>query len=303
MPLRPAEQRLGTISVLTAAVLFGTTGTVLAHAPAGATALGVGAARLAIGGPTLLIAARLYGARVADLRPHVVTMVAGGVGAATFQLLYFVAATRTGVALGTVVTIGSGPVFSGAIHALSTRHRPATAWVLGTTLGITGVGLLALTGDRATVDAIGIAAAVGAGLGWASFTTMSKAQIRRGLDSALSLGGTFTTAAVLTAPLLFVEPMRWISEGRGLVIAAYLGIATLAVAYLLYGRALSRLPAPTVITLTMAEPVTAALLAAAVLHERVSSAGWLGIGLVVAGLAVTASASPARVVVPRTVTS
>ena len=49
--------------------------------------------------------------------------------------------------------------------------------------------------------------------------------------------------------------------------------------------------------------VTAALLAAAVLHERVSTAGWLGIGLVVAGLAVTASASPARVVVPRTVTS
>jgi DME family drug/metabolite transporter len=52
----------------------------------------------------------------------------------------------------------------------------------------------------------------------------------------------------------------------------------------LYGRGLRRLPTPTVVTLTLAEPVTAAVLSVVVLRESLGIAGWFGVGAVVAGL-------------------
>lgn len=271
--------------------MFGTTGAVVARAPDDAGALAVGAVRLAVGGPLLMCTALICGSRLGQLRPHLMTVVGAGFGAAAFQLAYFVATTRTGVALGTVVTIGSGPVFSGVIHSVATRRPPTLAWTIGTVACVSGVAVLALTGDRAEVDALGLVAALGSGLGWASFTTLSKRQISAGVDPTLSLGATFATAAVLTAPLLVVEPMGWLSTSRGLWIALYLGVGTLAIAYVLYGRALAALPAPTVITLTLFEPVTAAVLAAVVVDERVAAAGWVGIAFVLAGLLITARAS------------
>lgn len=274
--------------VLAAAMLFGTTGTVLAHAPEAATALSVGAVRLAIGGPLLLVVARWSGATAAGTRSWGRSILAGGVGVVAFQLLYFVATTRTGVALGTVVTIGSGPAFSGLIDWARSRRAPSWGWTAGTACSVVGVAMLAATGDAASVDAAGIVAALGAGLGWASFATISKWQIERGLDSTLSLGTMFTAAAVLCLPLWFTEPAGWLGSARGVVVAVYLGALTLTVAYTLYGHALRRLAAPTVITLTLLEPATAAVLAAVVLHETISAAGWAGIALVLLGLVVTA---------------
>ncbi|MFM2069898.1 MAG: hypothetical protein RLZZ623_161 [Actinomycetota bacterium] len=291
MPGRPAEQQLGTILVLLAAALFGTTGTVLTFAPSTATALGVGAVRLAIGGPFLLAVALTGDAFIVDLRPRWRSTLGGGVGAAAFQLLYFVSTTRTGVAVGTVVTIGSGPVFSGIIHGAVARRRPSAAWSIGTGLGVIGIALLVLSGDAGTVEPVGVVAALGAGLGWATFATLSKGQIDRGIDSSLSLGAIFTAAAILVSPLLLVEPIDWLGTRRGLVVAMYLGVFTLTLAYAMYGRALKRLPAPTVITLTLLEPVTAALLAVLLLDEHVAWVGWVGIAVVLLGLYITSRSS------------
>lgn len=288
MRSRPTERQLGTLFALVAAVLFGTSGTVLARSPDSATALGVGAVRLAIGGPLLLIVARFGGARMDRLAGLRATVIGGGLGVAAFQVLYFTATTRTGVALGTVITIGSGPVFSGVIQSAISRVTPTGAWVAGTAISIAGVTTLALSGDRSAVDAVGVLAALGAGLGWASFATLSKRQIEQGLDSTLSLGAMFTAAAVIVAPVMVLEPMGWLATPRGLAVAIYLGAFTLTVAYALYGRALRVLPAPTVITLTLLEPVTASLLASIVLHERITPVGWVGIGAVLVGLVITA---------------
>ena len=291
MASHPSPRQLGTLRVLTAAALFGTTGTVLARAPDGAGALAVGAVRLAIGGPLLLVVAVATGHRPRALARFWRGTAVGALGVVAFQLLYFVSTTRTGVALGTVVTIGSGPVFSGLVHAVRTGHRPSAAWVLGTTCGVAGVSLLAITGDTARVDGLGVLAALGAGLGWATFATIGKDQIDRGLASTTSLGGLFSVAAVLTSPLLFVEPMGWITGARGVVVAVYLGAATLTLAYTLYGMALRVLPAHTVITLTLLEPITAAVLAAVVVGETITPLGWAGVCLVLTGLVLTARAA------------
>ena len=76
--------------------------------------------------------------------------------------------------------------------------------------------------------------------------------------------------AVLLAPLLLTHSPSWALEPGGLVVALYLGVITVGVAYTLYGIALRHLPAPTVITLTLLEPITAAVLGALVVHEGIA---------------------------------
>ena len=66
---------------------------------------------------------------------------------------------------------------------------------------------------------------------------------------------------------------------------AELGLATVGLAYSLYGYGLRTLEPSTAVTLTLAEPLTAAVLGVIVLGEQLQPFGWLGAVLVVVGLA------------------
>jgi DME family drug/metabolite transporter len=89
-------------------------------------------------------------------------------------------------------------------------------------------------------------------------------------------------------PLLALVPTGALLSGGGLVLALYLGALPTAAAYILFARGLERIGAGETATLTLAEPVTAAALAFAVLGERPGAAGVAGATLVLAGLALLA---------------
>ncbi|MFM2076120.1 MAG: hypothetical protein RJA49_10 [Actinomycetota bacterium] len=292
------RRKLATSAVLGSAVLFGTTGTVLVNAPSGADAYSVGAVRLLIGACTLgVVAHRTGGDLRAPWRRRVGTpwlTVIGAAGVALFQLGYFLAVERTGVAVGTVVTIGSGPVLGGAITAVLERRPPDRRWLIGTAVSIVGVAVLGLLGREVHTDPVGILLAVGAGLGWAVFATVSKRHIEAGIDSTASMAAVFGGGAVLLSPVLLFHSPAWFLTGSGLLVGLYLGVVTVGVAYTLYGFALRHLPTPTVITLTLLEPITAALLGAVVVHEGIRPAGWAGIALVVLGLWITVRTTTAQ---------
>ncbi len=275
--------------MLTSAALFGTTGTVLVNAPSGADAQSVGVLRLAIGGVTLLVVAAGRGRPWAAWQRG--STVLGAAGVAVFQLGYFLSVERTGVAVGTVITIGSGPVLGGLIAAVRLRRPPTPVWAAGTAVSVAGVVVLGLAGASAEADAVGIVLAVCAGLGWATFATVGKHQIDSGIESTASMAAMFTGGALLLAPLLAWHHPSWVSQDSGWWIALYLGVVTVGAAYSLYGFALRHLAAPTVITLTLLEPITAAVLGAVVVHEGIGATGWTGIALVVVGLWVTARAA------------
>ena len=133
-------------------------------------------------------------------------------------------------------------------------------------------------------------AAVGSGFGWAVYATIGKVCIGRGLDSSACMAALFTGGALLLAPFLVLDDIGWAASAHGVALALYLGVVTVGVAYTCYGRGLRVLPAPTVITLTLAEPITAAVLASVVLHEDIDPLGWVGIALVLVALVVTAKA-------------
>jgi drug/metabolite transporter (DMT)-like permease len=203
-----------TLAVLGASALFGTTGTSQALGPAGATPLGLGAVRLAVGGGALALLAilgRPAGGR--RWRPHLGALLAGGVAVAAYQLCWFAGLRRTGVALGTLVGIGSGPVFAGLIQLARRRGGLALSWIAGTALTLAGVALL---GDRGEggggADRVGLAIMAGAGLSYAVYAQAAKEAMAGGLDEVAAMAGVFGAGALLLAPLLLVEPLGWLAS-------------------------------------------------------------------------------------------
>jgi DME family drug/metabolite transporter len=287
-PQGRASRAVPVLAVLGAAALFGTTGTSQALGPGSTTALGVGSVRLAVGALSLAAVALLHrpaGGRA--WRRHLPALLAGGLAVAAYQLAWFFGLRRTGVALGTIVGIGSGPVFAGLIHLARERGGLSRAWAAGTALTVAGAALLALRGAAgAGADPLGLAAMVGAGLSYAVYAQAAKHAIDRGLDATGAMAGVFGVGALFMAPLLAVEPLGWLATGPGLALALHLGVLTIGLAYWLYGWGLNHLPVPTVVTLTLAEPLTASLLGATVLGEALGPLGWLGGAGVAAGLLV-----------------
>lgn len=295
--------------VLAAAVLWGTTGTSQAFAPAGASPLAVGTVRLVLGGAALLALALRERDGARSLR------VARGAGLGTallsaacvaaYQLSFFAGVARTGVALGTVVAIGSAPAWTGLIAWVVRRERPERGWGPATGLAVAGSALLlagggggdgAGGGGGTGVDAAGLALALAAGASYAGYTVASKVLLDAGRSPAAVMALGFGGGAVLVAPLLAAVDLAWLGSARGLAVAGWLAFVTMGLAYVLFGRGLAGLPASTVSTLSLAEPLTAALLGVVVLGERPGPVGVVGGALVLAGLLVLAV--PRRPLVP-----
>jgi DME family drug/metabolite transporter len=279
--------------VLLAALIWGTAGTASTYAPESASARSIGAARVIIGGIGLLLYA--WGAHMDIRRPlrSPVLVLFGAVGISGGQLSFFSAVERSGVAISTVLTIGSAPIFAGVMSALYLREAPARRWVISTALGVFGVALIGLSGGS-SIDGgiIGLVLGLCGGAGYALYATASKRLIELGNDPVGVSAASFGAAAVLLVPVLFLGDWHWLQEPRGIVVAFYLGLFTCAFAFQLLSRALLTVPVATAATLSLLEPLTATLLGVAWLDERLAALQWLGAGLLLLGLLVLAL--PAR---------
>lgn len=293
-PVSAADRRRGVLEVLGAAVLFGTTGTSARFAPAAATPLGIGAARLVIGGLALLAAVPLLGGR----RGAAIRLwrtrwgLLGGLTTAGYQLCFFAATQTAGVVLATLIDIGSGPVIVGLLEWLLWRRRPAAAWWLATAICLAGLTLLGLDGlAQPDVPATGILLALGAGASYAAYALAAKALLNRGEHAAEVMAAEFSLGGLLMVPVLLVAGATWLADAAGLAVALWLGLGTTAAAYLLFGRGLRVLEAGPVATLLLAEPLVATLLGVVVLGERLAPAAIAGATLIAAGLAIQGLAS------------
>ena len=278
--------------VLLAAVCFGTTGTAQAFAPASATPAGVGAARIVLGGLLLaLLAAGLRGgarAPVWTARDAGVVAV-GALGVAAYQPVFFTGVERTGVAVGTLVALGSAPVLTGVLEWVILRRRPSRRWAMATVLAAAGVAVLALGQSAgARLEVGGLLAAVAAGASYALYTLASKRLLDVGWPPERVIGALFGVAAVLLLPVLLAAGASWLGAPRGAAVAVFLAVVPTALAYVLFARGLRRLPAAETATLTLAEPVTAAALGLLLLGEPATWTFALGAVVLVAGLAVLA---------------
>jgi DME family drug/metabolite transporter len=273
--------------VLTAAVMWGTTGTARALGPADASPLAVGAVRILIGGGILFALASWRGTLLTRRWP-LIPAVASAIAVAAYQLTFFEGVARTGVAVGTILAIGSAPLFAGVIAWSLLRERPTPRWLTATALAIGGVVLLAAPTARA-FDTLALVLPLGAGAAYAVYATASKRLVSSG-DSVAAAAIAFAGGAVLLLPVLALSDLTWLREPRGLAAAIWLGVVATALAYLLFTRALTRLPVSHGATLSLAEPLTATLLGTLVLGESLALTQLVGAGLVAAGLLLLAVA-------------
>ncbi len=286
------------MAVLVAASLWGTTGTAQQLGPDSSTSLGVGALRLLIGGAALVaFAAWAGGLRAQPWRHAAAPLLVGGVFVAISQLAFFEATRRAGVAPATVITIASAPVFSTVIALVRRVHRPSRVSLFAMALTIVGVALLgssAASGSGSS-PASGVVFSLLSGFGYACYAELGRVAIDRGMHSTTSMAALFCGGALIASLALPWQPLGWVTTGAGALMLVHLAVVTLGLGYALYGWGLARLPVPTVVTLTLTEPVVAAVLAVLVLDEVLPGRGWVGIAIVVSGLGVAgrdAAASP-----------
>ena len=274
--------------VLLAALMWGTTGTARALAPSDAAPLAVGAVRIAIGGALLVAIALVRGGLIGPRWPLLPAAVAA-IAVAIYQLSFFEGVARVGVAVGTILAIGSAPAFAGALGWLVLHERPTTRWLVATAVAVAGLVLLVLQSGAAITSPAGVVLPLVAGAGYAVYATASKRLLRAGDAVAVAAIG-FGGGALLLVPVLLAADLRWLADPRGAAVAIELGVFATALAYILFNRALTRLPVSWGATLSLAEPLTASLLGVIVLSESLTALQLGGAGLVAVGLVALATA-------------
>ena len=304
----------GVASLVLASVVWGTTGTAQALAHAGVPPPVLGAARLASGAVALALIAAVRGARgratASGRRAGVgwhaaVTAVtdpgrrgwvfAAGAATAVYQAAFFAAVARTGVALGTLVALGSAPVFCGLLARVLIAERVPRGWAPATVCAVAGSVLLLVPGARGGGDAVGIGLSLLAGAAYALYTVAVKQLLLRGGDGGVLeiLVASVGTGAVLLLPVL-LSGAGHLGSGRAVLLVGWLGLVATVGGYLLFAHGLARVAASTAGTLSLTEPLIATALGTVVLSEHWSASTLAGAGMLVVGLTLAATAAGTR---------
>ncbi|MEU8956676.1 DMT family transporter [Streptomyces sp. NPDC048518] len=242
------------------------------------------------------------GAAAARVRRVIVT----GVALAVFQTAYFASVEATGLAVGTVVTMGSGPVLIALGARLTLGERLGGGGAVAVVGALAGLVVLVLGGAdggaSATVRPVGVVWGLLSAAAYAAMTLLTRRWGRAGgADSSDTTVWAFAVVALLLLPLASVEgllphtaePLR---VGGYLL---YIAAVPTAVAYALYFAGAAVVRSATVSVIMLLEPVGAAVIAVVLLGEALTAATVVGTALMLAavtglGVAETRSAVAER---------
>lgn len=276
------KEKSAYLFVIMGAMLWGTTGTAQSFAPDGAHPFAVGSVRLAFGGMALVLIAFLQKKLTVHNWPVRETLLAT-LGMACYQPLFFMAVSLTGIAIGTIITLSSAPIIAGFLEWVIEKKRPSMNWWLATGLSITGCLLLFSNEGQGPIDPVGILLALGAGASFSVYTLVSKKILdKQPPESTAAV--IFTLSALLLSPMLFIFDNSWILTTNGLAVSLHLGLFATALAYLLFNKGLLSVPSSTAVSLSLTEPLVAALLGVFLVGESLSLVNWFGVGLLLCGI-------------------
>lgn len=288
----------GAWALVLASLLWGTTGTAASFLPESVSPLAIGASTMTVGGILLFaISARrsIAAIRSAGSRRW---LLLGAVGVFVYPLAFYLSMDLAGVAIGNVVSLGTGPVFAALLEWAFERRGLSRLWLVCTGIAIGGVVLLSLGGHGASGHASnvlgGILLGVLAGLAYALYTYSSSRAIRSGQTASGVMGGMFGLGALLLLPVLLLTGAPLLQSPQTVGIAAYLALGPMFVAYVLFGIGMRTLRSSTATTITLLEPFVATILAVLVVGERLEIIGWIGLILILVAVTVLATARQPR---------
>ncbi|TXS14827.1 DMT family transporter [Streptomyces sp. adm13(2018)] len=249
-----------------------------------------------VGGLVLLLGAlalrprRRTGARpVKEPRGRRTARILGtGLGLTVFQSAYFAAVQATGLAVGTVVTLGAGPVLIAVGARLTMGERLGRGGVTAVTGALAGLLVLVLGGGAAEVRPPGVVLAVVSAAGYAAITLLTRYLGRDGgrTDALSTTTWAFAIGAVGLLPAALAEGLvpHTDAPAQVLLLLGYVAAVPTALAYALYFAGAAVVRAATVSVIMLLEPVSAAVIAVGLLGERLTAAVVLGTLLLLAAV-------------------
>lgn len=222
-------------------------------------------------------------------------LVLGALNIGAFFWLLFVAAYHLAGGVAALI-VAAQPLLVLVLAALLLADRVRPLQVAACLVGMLGVALLVLT-PAAGLDAVGVAAGLGAALCMASGIVLTKRWGRPPGVGLMTFTGWQLTAGglVLLPATLLLEGLPEAVTGRQLAGFAYLGVIGALLAYAIWFRGIARLPALAVSITGFASPLTATALGYLVLRQSLTAWQLLGAAFVL--LAVLA-AQPRRARAP-----
>lgn len=288
----------GSLAVLAAALIWGTTGTAAAYAP-NLSPLAIGAFAMGFGGLLqAFIAKRSIQRYWRNILQQRFLLGAGVLSVAIYPLAFYSSMHYAGITIGTVISIGTAPIFSALLERLFNHQLLSTRWVISFILGVLGIVLLTVsdTHSRDTVTLItasnkplGILLGLIAGATYSTYSWAAKQFIRQGFNAKAAMGSIFGLAAFILIPSLFWTAHNLFDEARHLYVVTYMAIIPMFLGYVLFGYGLKTVSASYATTLTLFEPVVAAFFAAILMNEKIAMLGWIGIVMIFACLLILSS--------------
>jgi DME family drug/metabolite transporter len=284
--------RLGLVQVSLAGVLWGTGGLAVQllreRVPMSVLAISgwrTGIAAVVLVATVLALRRTSEVRRVLGHRPW--TAVATGLLTGSYQAFYFAAVVSVGVTVSTVVALGLAPVLLTGAESVLARRVPRRGKLLVLAAALGGLVLVSTSAGGAQTGPHplrGVLLACGSGLTYALATGLGRPLAE--VSSPLALAAVTTSAGALgMVPAGLVAGGPAAEDLGTLGLLAYLGVMTLAVAYALLYAGLRTVEGSAALVATLLEPVTAAVLAAAVLGERLGPLGLVGALLILAAVA------------------
>ena len=278
-----SSSAVGIAFVSVAAVLWGTTGTAQSLGAGGLSPFSVSHWRLRG-------RAGQGGARVQPLLPNPVHLglrpawfLLASMGIGGYSIFFYEGVTLTGVAVGTAVAIGSGPIWAGLMQALVLRAPLSALWWAGTLVSVAGGAAMVMARGGATLSWSGLALCLLAGLSYAGYALINKRLVTHMSPRVVNFY-VFTGAACMAVPIALVQSglPQW--SLAAVLVVVYLGVVVSGLAHMLFSIGLRSISGPTGVTLSLIEPVAAFVLAVWVVGERQPLQSWLGLLAVLAGL-------------------
>jgi len=246
----------------------------------------------------VLIAATtgVLGRRGLSAKPrHLLLMAVIGIMLAAYQLCYFGALQRIGVAVATLVTLCAAPVIVAVISVGVLGERPTRQFVLAAGLAIGGTVLLISPAEGAIQReeaGFGLLLALGSATGYALVMLASRA-IARGNHPLTSMTVGFGVGALALLPALLLEGGQMTFPAEGWALLLYLGTVPTALAYVLFSIGMRTTVATVASLVTLIEPLTAASLAWLLFDEQLGPLALVGGGLLLGAVLLLTREQPA----------
>ncbi|MEZ8375367.1 DMT family transporter [Vibrio cyclitrophicus] len=285
---RVNEFQTGTLAILFASILWGTTGTAASFAP-DLSPLAIGAFSMGVGGLMQAgLAYRKILLALDKLLQNKKLLAVSALALAIYPLAFYSSMKLSGVAIGTVVSIATAPFFSALLECLiSKKNNINKRWLNSFAIGVVGIGLLVFSESSSTNESgddlklFGIALGLLAGLCYAIYSWATKALIDKGIKSQAAMGSIFGLGAMLLLPTLWFTGENLFSSQINVLVISYLTLIPQCLGYIAFSFGLRHVTASSANLLTLFEPVVAAVLAVCVVGELIPFTGWLGMSLIV----------------------